>query len=141
VNSDLNVLLSIFIDNTLQNVAIKIPDGLNTFQGYEYYGEPDIQAKWLEILTPLNLEKGIICGLEIIVDIMCVSKTNTHVEDIINKTREHCVVALDTLEDLHKLTQEEHMSDICAERHSVYSEILYILNSKPLISDVDEELA
>jgi hypothetical protein len=70
MNSDLYVLLSIFIDNTLQKVAIKIPDGRNTFQDYENYGEPDIQAKWLEILTPLSLEKGIICGLETILSVV-----------------------------------------------------------------------
>lgn len=69
MNSDLNVILTIFIDNVLQKVAIHIKDGLNKFPDYECFGEPDIIAKWKELL-PYDLRNGVICNVETILYII-----------------------------------------------------------------------
>lgn len=51
MNDDLNLLITILtVHDDMINVAINIKHGLNTFENYEYYNEPDVHKRYLELL-------------------------------------------------------------------------------------------
>lgn len=83
MNPDLNVLVLLMMNDDLVRVAVRVANGLNNFPDWEYYKEPEIEAKWKDVLPP-NVRDCMILEIVQIFDVVNGANKETkplHLED------------------------------------------------------------